>query len=155
MLIFLFGCAPVLSSGVIQQSDASVTFSDLVRTTANYTGKTVVLGGTVIASKITQSKTELEMLQRPLGYRMEPILNDQSEGRFLVVFDQLLDDKIYENGRKITLAAEVVGSETRPLENIQYNYPVLKIKEHYLWPNPGRYSSNPRLFFGIGFSQSF
>ncbi|MFQ5445083.1 MAG: Slp family lipoprotein [Nitrospinales bacterium] len=154
-LMFLSGCAPVLSSGVIQQSDTSVTFPDLVRTPANYTGKTVVLGGTIINLKDLATGTELEVLQRPLGYRMEPLLNDQSGGRFLVLFDQFLDDKIYERGRKITLAVKVVGSETRSLEGIQYTYPILKEKEHYLWPKVGRYYSDPRFYFGIGINHSF
>ncbi len=154
-LVFLSGCAPVLSSGVLQQSDASVAFPDLARAPGDYTGKTVLLGGTIIALKNLATGTELEVLQRPLGYRMEPLLNDQSGGRFLVLFDQILDDKIYERGRKITLAAEVMGSETRSLEGIQYTYPLLKQKEHYLWPKADRYYGNRGFNFGIGINSSF
>ncbi|MFQ5451524.1 MAG: Slp family lipoprotein [Nitrospinaceae bacterium] len=153
--VFLFsGCAPVLSQRVLDESTENVPFWDLQRHTENYIGKSVLLGGTVIQVGQDASGSWVEVLQRPLGYRLEPQIDDRPGGRFLLLSDGVLEEEIFSKGRKITVAGIVQGKETRPLDQTTYDYPLLKIREYHLWPK-GNYPSRPRVFFSLGLFHSF
>ena len=98
--------------------------------------------------------SELEVLQRPLGFRLEPELNDRTEGRFLVTREEPFDEKEFTQGRKITIAATVVGRVSRPLDETEYTYPLLRMREYHLWFGDGRYPAT-RFQFSFGVSASF
>lgn len=158
LLLWLFlvlpGCGgPVLSQSVIQQSDPNAMFQDIIPNPEKYVGNMVILGGTIIAVENSESGSWLEVLQRPLGYRMKPQLDDRTFGRFILKSDKFLDDQIFVKGRSITVAAEVIGSETRPLGKITYDYPLLRLQEYYLWSTGERYL--PRFHFGVGVNTGF
>lgn len=154
MVLFLSGCGPVLSQAVIDESDQSVLFGDLQRNTERYIGKSVLFGGTIIRVGNDQKGSWAEILQRPLGFRMEPELNDQTEGRFLLLTHEILDEQIFSKGRKITVVGKVKGKDSRPLDKITYDYPVLQVQEYHLWPL-GAYRTGPDVRFSIGIFGSF
>ena len=145
---FLMACAPVLSQAIVEKSDP-VPFLDVRQNPEKHVGKTLILGGTII--DVVGNGGQLEVLQRPLGYRMEPQIDDRTAGRFLVQFDQKIDANLFRRGMKVTLAAEVIGKEIRSLDQIQYVYPLLRMREYHLWAEKGQ-SSFPNLYFGFGFS---
>lgn len=156
MILILSGCAPVLSQGVIDESDQKVLFGDLQRNTERYIGKSLLFGGTVIRVGNDSKGGWAEILQRPLGYRLEPEMHDQVGGRFLLRTDEILDEQIFSKGRKITLAGKVEGKETRSLDQISYEYPLLRLREYHLWPvGRDRYRSGPDVNFSIGIFGSF
>ncbi len=153
-LVLLTGCASVISKEVLNESDTKVVFGDLKQNTDNYLEKSVVLGGTIVEVGNDASGSWMIVLQRPLDYRLEPKLNDQTEGRFLVLSDQILEESVFAKGRRITVAGRVSGSETRSLDQISYNYPRLTLREYHLWPE-GYQRSNPQFHLGIGVFGSF
>jgi outer membrane lipoprotein len=67
----------------------------------------------------------------------------------LVRFQGFLDPAIYASGRKLTVAGQVEGKVVRPLKEINYTYPVLSAREHYLWRPEDVYSA-PRFGIGVG-----
>ncbi len=155
LALFLFsGCGPVLSQAVIDESDRNVLLGELQRNPENYIGKSVLFGGTIVRVGNDASGSWVEVLQRPLGYRLEPELNDQTAGRLLLVSDDIWDDQIFSKGRKITLVGKVEGTETRSLDEITYAYPVLRVREYHLWPE-GRYGTGPDVHFSLGIFGSF
>ena len=154
ILVLSVGCAPVLSQGLIDGASRNVLFGDLQRNTERYTGHSILFGGTIIRVGNDSSGGWAEILQRPLGYRMEPELNDQTGGRFLLLTNEILDEQIFSNGRKITLVGKVEGKESRSLDQISYDYPVLRAQEYHLWP-VGDYRSGPDVHFSIGVFGSF
>ena len=83
-LILFSGCGPVLSQAVLDESDANVLLGELQRSPENYLGKSVLFGGTIVRVGNDASGSWAEILQRPLGYRLEPKLNDQTGGRLLL-----------------------------------------------------------------------
>lgn len=148
------GCAPVLSNAVLERSDRALSFEDLRRDPDAHAGKTLVLGGTIIGVfPGPEGGLWLEVLQKPLGFRLEPEIDDRTGGRFLVEMGKNLDEKQFVKRRKITLAAEVVGKETRPLGQTQYVYPLLRLKEYHVWSD-GVFS-RPFFHFGFGVSANF
>jgi outer membrane lipoprotein len=149
-VFLLAGCAHVISKGVLQEVDSSISFMQLLKDPEAYRGKTVLLGGDIIGTQNLSNKTLVVVLQRPLGSRGEPGAGDVSEGRFIITTAGFLDPAIYSSGRKITVAGRVVGKEVRPLGEIIYAYPVIEKRELYLWPEEKSASAEPKVHFGVG-----
>jgi outer membrane lipoprotein len=149
-VLLLAGCAHVISKGVLQEVDSSISFMQLLKDSEAYKGKTVLLGGDIIETQNLSNKTLVVVLQRPLGSRGEPGAGDVSEGRFIITTAGFLDPAIYSSGRKITVAGRVVGKEVRPLGEITYAYPVIEKCELYLWPEEKSASAEPKVHFGVG-----
>ena len=117
-----------------KQIDTSVSFVDLQAAPANYVGRVIMAGGVVISAKRTKDQTEIEILQLP-AEGGEPSTTDRlrSEGRFLAVREEFLDPATVPPGTPITVIGVVSGSTSRPLDDSEYNYPVLDIKHLIDW----------------------
>lgn len=128
------GCAHVISEDVRNQVDEGITFRQVFQNPDAYKGKVVVWGGAIIKMTHQKDGTLVEILQKPLEMDDQPADSDRSGGRFLAFYKGFLDDAVYAKGRRITVAAEVVGSRKMPLGEIEYTYPFVTIKEIHLWP---------------------
>lgn len=117
-----------------KQIDASVNFVDLQAAPANYLGRVVMIGGVVIKAKRTKVQTEIEVLELPTKAE-GPSTKDRlrSEGRFLAVRAEFLDPASVPPGTPITVIGVVTGSTVKPLDESEYNYPVLDIKHLIDW----------------------
>ncbi len=150
VICFFLGCAPVFSESIIKKS-GHVSLKEMQLEPEKHLGQVVILGGTIV--KVIEGN-QLEVIQRPLGYRMEPEVNDQTDGRFIVQFNQTIDIYRFPQGRKITVAAEVVGTTIRPLDQINYVYPLLRVREYHVWPAKAE-TSFPDLHFSFGFMGTY
>lgn len=148
LLFFISGCAPVLSKKTLETVDRKVKFSDLVKDPEKYKGTKVLLGGTIVGLDTTENKTEIEVLQEPLNYQLKPTNTEESEGRFIAVFDGFKDPAIYSKNRRITVAGVFKGIEKRKLGKMEYGYPLVEPAEYYLWSIP--YEREPALGIGVG-----
>jgi len=153
LMLGLSGCAPVLSQSLIDSSEPRVLFHEIKKSPDRHVGRTVILGGTVI--KVTRENDHhiVEILQRPLGSRLQPLDTDKTGGRFLARFDNLDEDTVLQADRPITLGGKVMGQERRPLDRTEYAYPVIQVDEYHLWrgwdADPG---ASPRFFWSFGLS---
>lgn len=96
-------------------------------------------GGTIATIENLPQTTRIEVVARRLTRNGEPIQEDRSEGRFLAQFDHFLDPGIYTTGRAITLVGRFVRMEKRQLDQMLYNYPLLRVESYHLWPEPEPY----------------
>jgi outer membrane lipoprotein len=132
--IFLHSCAHVISNDLRAHADSSLTFNQVHQNPNAYKGKFVVLGGEIIETvNQKDGTTQIEVFQRPLGWRDEPKVTLASEGRFLILAGKYLDPYLYRRGKKITVAGEILGEEVKPLGEMDYRYPLLSSKQIYLW----------------------
>lgn len=111
----------------------NLNFSLVFENPAAYTGRIVLWGGKIIETTNVRDGTEMIILDVPLDFWGEPKEAQQSRGRFIARSVRFLDPAVYRPDREITLAAEVSGAEQRPLGATTYRYPVVMIKELYLW----------------------
>lgn len=101
--------------------------------------KTVRLGGKIIQSEILSNKTKIEVLSLPLAnYSGKPILESQSQGRFIAYFDGFVDPENLKD-RYITLGGVLSGKEEGKIEQANYSYPVVQIENYRLWRLTGHY----------------
>ena len=101
--ILLFsGCAHVISKDLRTKSDPTLTLSQVRKNPNAYKGKMVVWGGEIIETvNQRDGTTQIEVFQKPLGWRGEPKDTVASEGRFLVIADKDLDPYIYRGGKRL------------------------------------------------------
>jgi outer membrane lipoprotein len=147
-LLFAAGCTGVISSEMRHQSREDLTFPMVLQNPTAYIGETVILGGVIIQTINRQEGTEIVVLETPLDYQEMPRDAEYSRGRFIGRVSGYLDPEVYKQGKKITLAGEIIGKETRPLGQIQYAYPLIQIRELHLWTEVVRYSPYGPYYWG-------
>ncbi|TVM04306.1 MAG: hypothetical protein CV087_00650 [Candidatus Brocadia sp. WS118] len=148
LFVLLAGCAPVISKQIRDQVRPETTFTEVLKDPERYQGQMIVLSGVIVSAENTKEGTILQVLQRPAGFRGQPKGVDATEGRFLALNSQYLDTYVYAQEREITVAGEVQGKRTLPLDKTEYTYPLIQVKELYLWPvNDDRdYAPYPYLY---------
>jgi outer membrane lipoprotein len=142
-------CSYPISKEVRQEARKDLSFPQVLQNPTAYKGSTVIWGGSIVQTINRTDGTDIIVLETPLERQERPESDRYSQGRFIVRSPKFLDPEIYKNGRKITVAGEIVGQDARPLGQVQYNYPLLEAKEIYLW-NPAAYSDYPAYPYGSG-----
>ncbi len=150
-LAVLGACSPPFSRELLDRVDRNVTYAELQKEPDRFTGRVLMLGGIIVGARNLKAGTELEVLQQPLDGQGQPLETDETGGRFLAVTEQFLDTAIFHRGRAITIVGEAAGQQTRPLGQIEYRYPVLKVKDLHIW-SPG---SGPHFSIGVGVFHGF
>ena len=145
------------TKGISKQARSRVTylgtFSALQEKPDDHVGEVVLLGGKIIETNVNSNYSEIAVLQLPLDGGDRPRIEDQSEGRFLIRSEELLDPAVYTEGTAITVVGNIIGSEARKVGEYNYIYPVLKPIEIKLWHKDK--GGGPGVHFGIGVFKTF
>ena len=135
LLVTLTGCASTQEAG--DGSDAqtqALTFLQVKAAPDSFQGQSVVFGGKVLTARRLKDGTRIEILQLPLDRSTRPGYDlTQSQGRFIAIYREFLDPATVPHGTKITVTGEVTGSVTLPLDETDYTYPVIDIKQLHVW----------------------
>jgi len=131
--LLIQGCTYAISPEMVDQADRTLTFRQLQADPDTFKGKIIILGGIIDQTSNSKQGTIIEIVEKPLDYWGKPKRTDKTEGRFLVVHIGDLDPMTYAPGREITVAAEISGTRSRALGELEYNYPVVVAKELKLW----------------------
>jgi len=153
-LFILAGCAPVISEKTLGQMDRGLNLEEVLKDPGAYTGRTIVLGGTILAVENLEGRTVAEVIEQEMNSHLKPITPENSAGRFLVEFDGFKDPAVYTKGRRITVAGTITGVEKRTIGKTAYTYPVIRPAEHYLWEETSA-STEPRVGIGLGVGYGF
>ncbi|GEM_PF-4788311 len=149
---FCFSCAPVISNATSQKVDKDVSLKELFKTPDKFVGKTILIGGIVI--QIDSDNNRLSMFQADLDLRLQPLENDETLGRFLVVFDNSLEKDKIKKGVKLTLVGKLEGTKKLPVHQISYNYLVIRAVEYHVWSKNQPWDFQPGFRVGVGVSGS-
>lgn len=113
-----------------------------------YRGKTVLLGGTIIGVRNSEEGTFIEVIEHPLDSRGRPRHTDVSHGRVMILSEEFLDPAIFAQGRSVTVVGEVLGKVLRPLDDIDYSYPLIRSRELHIIDRGGQ--SPVGISIGVG-----
>jgi outer membrane lipoprotein len=136
VIIFLFGCAPVLRPELLQSASIDVPFDDMREHPSLYKGKLYLLGGIIDKTKTSDAGSLIEAVYIPVdskGYLKGARL---SQERFLALWPKsrgLLDPLIYRQKRSITIAGEFIEPRKGKIDEMDYTYAVFEIQDVYLW----------------------
>jgi outer membrane lipoprotein len=115
----------------------------------------VLLGGEVLGARRVQDGIELEILQLPVKGDDPPVdRRTASQGRFLAFERGGGDPASFPPGTRLTLVGDVMGEDTRRLDESTYRYPTVEVKHLYVWSEEAyrdRSGSSVGLFGGVGF----
>lgn len=147
-----FGCATVISDEVYLKVDKDISLKELFKTPDKFVGKTVLIGGVVI--QFDNANNRLLALQTELDTRLQPLGNDETLGRFLIVFNNPADKDKFEKGVKLTIVGSLEGTEKLPLHKTFYNYLVIKPIEYHVWSKNKSWDFRSGIRVGVGVSGS-
>jgi len=144
VLTFLAGCAQpykaTLPPDLTNQLNNTLSFSQIKAFPDEHKGNVVILGGQILSAKRLKDSTELIILHLPLIQQREPSIElTRSQGRFIAYQVEFLDPATVPSGTRITLVGELSGSVIQKLDETDYTYPTLTIKQFKVWPT---YSSD-------------
>ena len=144
VLIVVCGCGYPISQEMREKADPDLTYPVVARNPLAYKGATVIWGGVVIGEQNQSRQTVLTILETPLNYRGIPDDSVYNRGRFIarIAVGEDQAPKDYGERKKIILAGEIVGDETRQMNGTRLSYPVVQVKELHLFPR----RNNSRLF---------
>ena len=133
VLVTLTGCASRQEAGDGSDTQA-LPFLQVKAAPDSLKGQTVVFGGNVLTGRRLKDGTRIEILQLPLDRSTRPG-NDltQSQGRFIAFQREFLDPATLPPGTRVTVSGEISGSVTLPLDETDYTYPVINIKQLRVW----------------------
>ena len=132
-MLFFQGCSYAISSGMAGRADKTVLFEKLQADPDSFKGKIIIVGGTIAQTSDVNQGTLIEVTQRPLDYWGKPERTKRTGGRFLVFHPGQLNMMAYAPGVDITIAGEVLGTESPMIGEKQYDYPIVLSKELKLW----------------------
>jgi outer membrane lipoprotein len=132
-LFVISGCAYPISKELRQEASRELTFSTVLQNPTAYVGSIVIWGGKIIETHNIADGSEILVLETPLDYQEMPDAEKYSQGRFIAKSSTFLDPEVYKRGKKITVAGEIIGKETKPLGKTKYTYPLILIKQIHLW----------------------
>lgn len=133
LLVALSGCATYPVSTNLRKQAKPVALAMVSADPGAYKGTVVIWGGKVINTVNDTNGGVIYVLRLPLTRRERPERQAASSGRFIARSNGFIDPEVFKNGRLITVAGEIVGLQTEPLQKAQYPYPVVAIKELHLW----------------------
>lgn len=123
-LFMATGCGSVLSKGIVEQADRTVTMEMVQASPDLYKGVTVIWGGSIVKAENLEKTTVIEVLETELAYDDVPHDGD-SGGRFLIEAQGYLDTTIYASSKRITVAGVVEGVRKQLIGKMEYPYPVV------------------------------
>jgi outer membrane lipoprotein len=136
LLVVLGACAYPISSEYRRLADPNLKFADVFKDPKSYQGKVVIWGGIVLGTTNRSGSSEMSVLQTPLDFSGFPGDPQYSQGRFLVRSKDFLDPALYGRGRKVTVAGEITGAQSRPVGEGSITYPVVSAGEVHLRSRP-------------------
>ena len=99
-----------------------------------YLSQSVRWGGVILNTDNKENTSLITIVGFPLDAHGEPIVSDKSSGRFIAVVDKFLEPLVYSRDRMITILGKLLKMETLDVGEFPYDYPVIKVSHHYLWP---------------------
>ena len=134
MAVFVSACASQIPQNIRQAPADNPSLGQVREQEADYLGREVRWGGTIIETSNRENTTRLIVLGRPMSKAGEPEFTDDSAGRFIASVPEFLDPKVYAPDRHVTVTGTLQSSETGTVGEYPYRYPVVEAKAWYLWP---------------------
>jgi outer membrane lipoprotein len=129
-----------------------IAFPQVKAAPDSFKGRSVMFGGEVLSARRLKEGTRIEILQLPLERSGSPAYDlMQSQGRFIALHRDFLDPATLPFGSRVTLTGEVTGSITLPLDETEYNYPIIDVKHLQVWTRAQDAAPYFRPYMGPGF----
>lgn len=149
-------CGPkVIPEDLERKVEKEISFQEVKKSPDSFKGKRILVGGEIIEVRNLKDKTEIEILQKPLGRDRAPLNVDESNGRFVLIHPSFLDPSVFRSGRRLTAVGLVEGSRAEQVGEAEMVQPVLQSEHIHLWPPGQGGRTEPSIGIGLGFGFGF
>jgi len=117
-------------------------------------GRTVRWGGIIIETKNNKNNTQVTILGYPLDNQARPNTIIQNDSRrFIATFESFIEPNSYSKDREITIVGTLSQIEEGKIGEFDYEYPVVTVDNHVLWPKRTYYDDRYRsdYYYGYGY----
>lgn len=128
-ILLLNGCSHVISAENLKLVDRSVGYRELQASPETFVGRTVLVGGVIAGLNSSGDLFTLEVAQLELLTNGVPDEDSRPGGRFLAISSQLIDPLFFRPGQLVTVVGEVKGKKVQKLDDADYPYPLIAIRE--------------------------
>lgn len=132
-LLLLNSCAVQPPLPIRVNLPTNPTLAQVLQTPDTFKDTKVRWGGVIHKIVNLKSDTELEIISRDLDEQARPKVEDKTYGRFLANIHGFVEPSIFAPGREITVVGTVRGTVNRPIDEYEYNYPVVDVDSYQLW----------------------
>ncbi len=140
--LLLASCASQVPVNIRQAPLNSPLLNSVHENPENFKSQQVRWGGEILEIENRENITVLTVLARPLSKGGKPLATDNNQGRFIAHIPAFLEPNVYTTEREVTLRGTLSGTETLPVGDHPYAYPVVKATDWYLWPEAVDYPSD-------------
>jgi outer membrane lipoprotein len=130
--VMLSGCATYPAAVRVDNEATLVSYPAAVK--AGLTQGPARWSGVIARVQNNSQDTRLEIVYFPSNASGRPLVDKNTEGRFVAYVAGFLDPVVYQTGKQVTVLGQLSPFEQGKVDNFQYNYPVLQQAKVYLWP---------------------
>lgn len=144
LVIAMSACSSIPEKLQTPENVTLVEFGSMKEDSISVVGQMARWGGIIALVKNNAENTMVEVVNFPLRSTMRPKQSNETQGRFRLYYDGLLDPVIYQKGKKITAVGTIVKSENGHIGEHEYQFPVLKASGVHLWKDIEKIETNIR-----------
>jgi len=134
-LLVLNGCASQSPVVIKLPPSPDLEFHQVKENIDAFLNQQVRWGGKIISVENKENSTWIEVLASPLTSYGKPSSRTDYEGRFIARVDGFLDPEQYSKDRKLTIFGTIEAEFVKRIDDYPYSYPLVSVKEYYLWPD--------------------
>ncbi len=127
------GCVQIPDALQVDESTPLTEFAEVRNDAQQHVGTKARWGGVIAKVENRANNTMLEIVNFELKSSARPLVKDETQGRFRIYYNGLLDPVIYKKGRSITAVGNIAPSEQGMIGEHEYLYPVLNASALHLW----------------------
>lgn len=133
VILGLTACVHIPESLRVDEGVELTEFSNVRANPEQALDQQVRWGGVIAKVTNLEKQTMLEVVHFDLKSSTRPSVKDNTQGRFRLYYQGLLDPVIFKEGRSITALGRVIQSEDGKIGEHEYQYPVMKASYVHLW----------------------
>lgn len=134
LILLITACSSNIPVEIRQSLEGAPSVSEVRDQPEDYTSQRVRWGGVILNTENKHKTSRLTIIAFPLNDNGKPRVSGQTSGRFIAIVDEFLEPLVYSRERLFTVTGELVNSETHNVGEFAYDYPVIEVDFHYLWP---------------------
>lgn len=133
-ILLISACSSHIPPEIKQPLEGSPSVTAVRDRADAYISQKVRWGGVILQTENKDDASRLTIVAFPLSDDAEPRTSEHSPGRFIAVFNQFMEPTVYSKDREITVTGNLLRTETLDVGEFPYEYPVIQVEQHYLWP---------------------
>lgn len=150
-LMLLSGCASQIPASIKTPPIPDTEFQQAKQSVNTYQNQNVRWGGKIISVENKADSTWIEILASPLNSYGKPSYRKSYEGRFIARVNGFLDPEHYSKDRNLTIFGTIETEFVKRIDEYPYSYPLVNVKEYYLWPEYRHYTARYRYPYFHGY----